>query len=202
MFLHSSDFRGLALSLIHKWKLHLRLPDYRNAVPPPRISEHGWNSSTLATWCEELTHWKRPWCWETLRAGGKGDDRGWDGWMTSSTQWTWVWMDSGSWWWTGRPGMLRFLGSQRVGHDWVTELNWTELGGFTCSTHPHRCYLGGSLQTVALGHSASDPNFLVTSLVLTVLSRQLLSKAGTQALFHFLNWNKPLWWINFTKVWW
>ena len=151
-----------------------------------------WNSNTLATWWEELTYWKRPWCWERLRAGGKGDDRGWDGWMTSSTQWTWVWMDSGSWWWTGRPGMLRFLGSQRVGHDWVTELNWTELGGFACSTHPRRCYLGGFLQTVALGHSASDPNFLVTSLVLTVLSRQLLSKAGTQALFHFLNWNKPL----------
>ena len=85
------------------------------------------NSSTLATWCEELTHWKRPWCWERLRAGGEGDDRGWDGWMASPTRWTWVWVISGHWWWTGRPGMLQFMGSQRVGHDWVTELNWTKL---------------------------------------------------------------------------
>ena len=85
-----------------------------------------WNSNTLATWCEELTHWKRPWCWERLRAGGEGDDTGWDGWMASSTQRTWVWVDSGSWWWTGRPGVLRFMGSQRVGHNWATELNWTE----------------------------------------------------------------------------
>ena len=66
-----------------------------------------------------------------IGAGGKEDNRGWDGWMASSTQWTWVWVDSGSWWWTGRPGVLRFLGSQRVGHDWATELNWTELNGET-----------------------------------------------------------------------
>ena len=84
----------------------------------------GWNSNTLATWWEELTHWKRPWCWERLRAGGKGDDRGWDGWMASSTQWTRVWVDSGSWWRTGWPGVLQFMGSQRVRYDWVTEMNW------------------------------------------------------------------------------
>ena len=71
-------------------------------------------------------HCKRPWCWEWLKAGGEGDNRGWDGWMVSLTQWTWVWVDSGSWWWTGRPGVLRFTGSQRVRHNWVTELNWTE----------------------------------------------------------------------------
>ena len=81
-----------------------------------------WNSNILATWCEDLTHWKRPWCWEGLGAGGEGDDREWDGWMTLPTRWTWVWVNSGSWWWTGRPGVLRFMGSQRVGHDWVTEL--------------------------------------------------------------------------------
>ena len=74
-----------------------------------------------------LTHWKRLWCWEGLGAGGEGDDRGWDGWMVSPIQWTWVWVNSGSWWWTGRPGMLLFIGSQRVRHDWVTELNWTEI---------------------------------------------------------------------------
>ena len=86
-----------------------------------------WNSNTLATSCEELTHWKRPWCWEGLGAGGEGDDRGWDGWMASPTRWAWVWVNSGSWWWSGRPGVLRFMGSQRVGQDWVTELNWTFL---------------------------------------------------------------------------
>ena len=66
---------------------------------------------------------KRPWCWERLRAGGEGDHRGWDGWMASLTQWAWVWVDSGSWWWTGRPGVLQFMGSQRVRHDWATELS-------------------------------------------------------------------------------
>ena len=70
---------------------------------------------------------ERLWCWEGLGAGGEGDDRGWDGWMASRTRWTWVWVNSGSWWWTERPGVLRFMGSQRVGHDWATELNWTEL---------------------------------------------------------------------------
>ena len=83
-----------------------------------------WNSSTLATSCEELSHWKRHWCWEGLGAGGEGDDRRWDGWMASPTRWTWVWVNSGSWWWTGRPGVLQFMGSQRVGHNWATELNW------------------------------------------------------------------------------
>ena len=79
----------------------------------------------LATWCKQLTHLKRPWSWERLRAGGEGDDRGLDGWMVSPAQWTWVWVNSGSWWWIGRPGVLRFTGLQRVGHDWATELNWT-----------------------------------------------------------------------------
>ena len=83
-----------------------------------------WNCNTLATWCEELTHLKRPWCWERLRAGGEGDNRGWDGWMASLTQWTWVWVNYRSWWWTGRPGVLRFTGLQTIGHDWATELNW------------------------------------------------------------------------------
>ena len=78
----------------------------------------------------ELTHWKRLWCWEGLGAGGEGDDRGWDGWMASPTRWMWVWVNSRSWWWTGRPGVLRFMGSQRVRHDWATELNWTEHSWF------------------------------------------------------------------------
>ena len=85
------------------------------------------NSNTLATWCEELTHWKRTWWWERLEAGGEGEDRGWNGWMASPTQWTWIWVNSRSWWWTGKPDVLQSMGSQRVGQDWATELNWTEL---------------------------------------------------------------------------
>ena len=85
--------------------------------------------NTLVTWCEELTHRKRPWCWERLKAGGEGDNRGWDGCMASVIQWTWVWVKSRRWWWTGRPSMLQSMGSQRAGHDWATELNWTETFG-------------------------------------------------------------------------
>ena len=93
-----------------------------------------WSSNTLATWCEELPHWKRLWCWERLKARGEGDDRGWDGWMASPTQWTWIWVSSGSLWWTGRPGVLQSMGSQRVRHDWVTELtNWLNTGGWIIS---------------------------------------------------------------------
>ena len=77
----------------------------------------------MATSCEELTHWKRLWCWAGLGAGGKGEDRGWGGWMAWPTRWTWVWVNSGRWLWTGKPGVL---GSQRVRHYWATELNWTD----------------------------------------------------------------------------
>ena len=84
-----------------------------------------WSYNTLATWCKDLTHWKRPWCWERLKAGGEGDDRGWDGWMSSLTQWKWVWASSRSWWWTGKPGVLQSVGTQRAEHDWW--LNWTEF---------------------------------------------------------------------------
>ena len=98
-----------------------------NSHVPPFGGVYSASAAILATWCKELTHLKRPWYWERLRAGGEEDDRGWDGWMASPTQWTWVWVDSGSWWWTERPGVLWFMGSQRVGHDWATELNWTPI---------------------------------------------------------------------------
>ena len=99
-----------------------------------------WNSSTLATWCEVLTHLKRAWCWERLKAR-EGDDRGCDGWMTSLTQWTGVWVSSRSWWWTGSTGMLQSMGLQRVGHDWVTELNWTEfLANLRCRVNSFLTY--------------------------------------------------------------
>ena len=108
-----------------------------------------WNSNTLATWCEELTHLKRPWCWRRLRAGGEGADRGWDGWMASPTQWTWVWVGSRSWWWTGRPGVLRFMESQRVGHD-----NWSELilVLFQATWFVALCYISNKKLTQPMAH--------------------------------------------------
>ena len=79
------------------------------------------------TWCEEPTHWKRSWCWERLKAGGEGDNREWDGWMASLIQWTWVWVSSGSWWCTEKPGVLQSIGLQSVRHNWTTELNWMRV---------------------------------------------------------------------------
>ena len=85
-----------------------------------------WNSNNLATWCKELTHLKRPWCWERLMAGGEGDNRGWDGWMASPTQWTWIWVNSRSWWRTGREAWcVAVYGVTKIGYDWATELNWS-----------------------------------------------------------------------------
>ena len=81
-----------------------------------------WNSNTLATWYEELTHLKRSRCRKRLKAGVEGDDREWNCWMASLTQWTWVWASSRSWWWTGMPGVLQSTGLQRVRHNWATEL--------------------------------------------------------------------------------
>ena len=115
------------------WRRLLRVPwtarrsslSQRRSVLGVHWKDWYWscNSNTLATWCKELTHLQRHWCWERLRAGGEGDNRGWDGWMASLTQWTWIWVDSRSSGWIGRPGVLWFVGSQRVGHDWLTELN-------------------------------------------------------------------------------
>ena len=113
------------------WRRHLRVPwtarrsnQFILKEISPGCSLEGLmlklkNSNTSATSCKELTHWKRLWCWEGLGGGGEGDDRGWDGWMASSTRWTWVWVNSGNWWWTGRPGVLQFMGSQRVGCNWT-----------------------------------------------------------------------------------
>ena len=83
-----------------------------------------WSSDILATWCKEPAHWKRPWCWERLTGGGEGDDRGRDGWMASSTQWTWVWASAGSWWRTVKPGVLQSMEVTKS-QTWLN--NWTEL---------------------------------------------------------------------------
>ena len=117
------------------WRRLLRVPWIARRASHPKGNESrifigrtdfsfswSWNSNTLATWCEEPTHWKRPWCWERLKAGGEGDDRGWDGWTASPTGWTWVWASSGVWWRTGKPGILQCIWSQRVRHDWATDL--------------------------------------------------------------------------------
>ena len=104
--------------------------DYKEVQPVNPTGNHswifcwGWNSNTLATWCEELTHLKRLLCWEGLKVEGEGDDRGWDGWMPSLMQWTWVWVGSQSWWWTGKPGALQSMGSHWVRHNCATDLNW------------------------------------------------------------------------------
>ena len=117
------------------WRRHLRVPWAARRSNQSILKEISTEYSlegtdaeapnTLATWCEELTHWKRPWCWERLKAGGEADNRGWHGWMASPTWWRWVWANSGSWWWTGKLGMLQSLESQRVRHNWATELNWS-----------------------------------------------------------------------------
>ena len=82
------------------------------------------SSNTLATWCEELTHWKKTLMLENIEVTGEGNERGWDIWMASPTPWIWVWESSRSWWWTSKPGMQQSMMSQRVGHNWATELKW------------------------------------------------------------------------------
>ena len=107
------------------WRILLRVPwTARRSVLNIHWKDWCWSlsSNIWATWCEELIHWKRPWCWERSKAGGEEDNRGWDGWMASLTWWTWVWASSRSLWWTGRTGVLQLMGSERVRHDWPTEL--------------------------------------------------------------------------------
>ena len=84
-----------------------------------------WSSNTLATWCKKPIHWKRPWCWERLKTGREGDNRRWDGWMASPTQWTWVWANSGRWWRTGEPGVLGVAKNQIWLNDWATKTVYT-----------------------------------------------------------------------------
>ena len=110
--------------------------DYKEIQPVHLKGDQSWvfigwtdaETETPVLWPPHAKSWliRKRLMLEGWGAGGEGDDRGWDGWVASSTWWTWVWVKSGSWWWTGRPGVLRFMGSQSVGHDWATELNWTD----------------------------------------------------------------------------
>jgi len=114
------------------WRRFLRVPWTARRSPVSPKGNQSWiftggtdaktNSKTLATWCEELTHWKRPWCWQRLKAGGEGDGRRWNGWMASLTRWTWVWVTSRSGWW--KPGVLNPRGHKQS--DMTEQLNWTE----------------------------------------------------------------------------
>ena len=109
--------------------------DCKEIQPVHPIGDQSWvffgrndaKAETPILWPSDAKNWERPWCWERLKRGGEGDNRGWDSWMSSPTRWTWVWVSSRSWWWAGKPGVLRSTESRRVGHDWVTELNWKEL---------------------------------------------------------------------------
>ena len=136
--------------------------------------DHSWvffgmndaKAETPVLWPPCVTHWKKLWWWEGLEAGGEGDDRGWAGWMASPTRWMWVWVNSGSWWWTGRPGMLWFMGLQRVGHERLnwTELRWTEL----CDA---REMLTNALVVIVLCYiSIQNQRFVYTKLIQWYLS--------------------------------
>ena len=170
-------------------------PSYRHSV----LNIHwnhwcwSWSSNTFATWCEELTHWKRPWCWESLKAEGKADNRGWDGWMASPTQWTWVWANSWSWQWTGRPGELQSMASQRIRHEWATELSWTEIYSKVCLTKNFRSIFC-LIQNFCLGKKIKEKNAIVILKVCSTGSkiRQGEEEKGKNAqLFCWWFWSKP-----------
>ena len=144
-----------------------------------------WHSNTLDTWCKELTHWKRPWCWERLKARGEGDSIGWDGWMASLTQWTWV---SRNWGCTGRPGVLQSMGLKRVGHDWATELNWIVLSDLMHVLYHMQCLK--QLKSSILCHQFATTWLFVVSLLLYV------SVYVFNRLYAFISSNHKITWVD------
>ena len=125
-FISSLGYQGQKQQRYSWYLLLKRILPFCHFLPPlpPPVWCWSWNSNTLATWWEELTHWKRSWCWERLKVEGEGDNRGWDAWMASSTQRTWVWVNSGSWWWTQKPAVLSPW--NRKESDTTEWLNWTK----------------------------------------------------------------------------
>ena len=119
---------------LYCWRRFLRPLDCKEIHPANPKGNQSWlfigridaEAETLILWPPDVKNWLlwKDWMLGKMKAGGEGDDRGWDGWLVSLTQWTWIWVNSMSWWWTGRPGLLQSMGSQRVGHNWVTELKW------------------------------------------------------------------------------
>ena len=145
------------------------------------------------------------WCWERLKVGGEGNDRGWDGWMPSLTRWTWVWVSSGSWWWTGKPGVRWSMGSQRVGHKWETELNWYRFLNYSLNTS--RSFLPQSFALASPSAWNSPPSgpclvwyhFIQVSAQWPPLST--VSKSPTDTLFLSLSISVPsgLFWFCFVS---
>ena len=149
-----AECRGIDTFGLQCWRRPLKVPwmtgrssqsVLKEINPEYHWKDWCWSSNTLATWSEEPSHWKRPWCWERLKAGREGSNRGWDGWMASSTQQTWAWANSGRWWRTGKSGVLPSMVSQRVGHDWATEqhllYSLQTTGGTTGDSQPLRPFL-------------------------------------------------------------
>ena len=145
------------------WRRHLKSPLYNKEVkrvnPKTKstLNIHwkdrcwSWNSNTLANWCKQPTHWKRPWCWEKLKARGEGDYRWQDCWMASPNQWIWVWANSGRWWRTEKPGVLQFMGSKRVGHGLVTQQQRGKyLSSVTSWWHRALCSQSGRCQPMSV----------------------------------------------------
>ena len=130
---------------------------------------------------QELTHLKRPWCWERLRAGGEGDDRGWGGWLASQTQWTWVWVSSGSWWWTGKPGMLRPWGHKEL--DMTEQWSWTELPDSWEKILGKRYFLNNSIYWVLLFIGCYLKYFIW--FIYLSLTKTLCNKIGTERFSNF-----------------
>ena len=135
-----------------------------------------------------MTHLKILWLWERLKVGEKGDEGGLDGWMALLTQWAWVWVNSGSWWQTGRPGVLQSMGSQRVGHDWATELNWTE----SCKWHSSVTFSLSALLMWLLWWSRRDPGGSELRRLLPSVSKDLR---------HLLQKLPRCWMLQTPEVW-
>ena len=133
-------------------------PSYRKSVLNSHWKDRcwSWNSNTLATWCEELIQWKRPGCWEILKAGGEGDDRGWDGWMASPTQWKWVWVNPGIWWW--KRSLVCCSPWHHKESD-MTELNWKKV-------YPEYSLEGLMLKLQYFGHLMQRAHSLEETLML------------------------------------
>ena len=149
-----------------------------------------WSSNILATWCEELTHW----CWETLKEGGERNKRRWDGWMASPTQWTWVSVNSGSWWWTGKPGVLQSMGWQRVGHDWATELNLIFYYVNVTTTRNSSWHSWGSnsihIQSMVVRSIFTQSLFLCFSLLILKLGVIII------VIYFYSRWPGLSWWLR------
>ena len=140
--------------------------------------------NTLATWCEKPTHWRRSWCWESLRAGGEGGDRGWDGWIASLTQWTWVWANSRRWWRTEKPGVLQSMGSQRVRHERLSE--WTTTTSHGVSKSWTRLSYSTTNLSRVVSAETDRPCSCYKLIDIQIKSNEILQHTGTSLVVQWL----------------